>query len=181
MAQQKFKVKIPKGYSPQERVALGLEIIDHIIDRSKAGKDKKDNPFPKYSEGYTKSFDFKLAGKNKNKVDLTLSGEMLNSLEILNHNSGEITIGIPRGDELNNAKAEGNIKGTYGSKKANPSKARDFMGISKDGLQGILDKYPTEKKGKNLDLLQTLLASEASREVADQFFGVERIENDISE
>jgi len=35
MAQQKVKIKIPKEYSPQERVALAIEIIDQIVDRNK--------------------------------------------------------------------------------------------------------------------------------------------------
>ncbi len=180
MAQQKFKVKVSKKYNPAERVALGTEIIDFIIDRSKAGKDKKGNDFPAYTSDYAKSFDFKLAGKNKDKVNLTLSGEMLNALTVLSHTPGEITIGIPKDDDFNNAKAEGNIKGTYGQKKPIKGKKRDFMGISRSDLKDITGKYPTKKgSSTNNELLQTLLATEASREIADQFLNVEDLENDL--
>lgn len=179
MAQQKFKVKISKKYNPQERVAIGVEIIDHIIERSKAGKDKKNNDLPSYSKGYVDSFDFKLAGKSK-KPNLELSGEMLNSLTVLNHKSGEITVGIPRDDDFNNAKAEGNIKGTYGQKKPIKGKKRDFMGISRSDLGKITEKYPTKKGDTNLSLVKTLLATEASREIADQFLNVEGLDSELS-
>jgi hypothetical protein len=179
MAQQKFKVKVSKKYNPSERVALGVEIIDHIIERSKSGKDKKNRDMPAYSKEYKESFDFKLAGKSK-KVNLTLSGEMLNALTVLDNKAGEITIGIPKDDTFNNAKAEGNIKGTYGQKKAIAGKKRDFMGISRSDLKDITGKYPTKKgRENNTDLLKTLLATEASRQIAEQFLDVETIEDDF--
>lgn len=148
--QQKFTVKVSKLYGDAERVAIGLDIIDHIIERSKSGKDKNNNPFPGYSKEYTKSFDFKLAGKSKSKVDLTLSGEMLSALEILDTKDGEITIGIPANDDFNNAKAEGNIKGTYGKDTPIRGKKRDFMGISQGDLSEIKGKYPVKTKADRL-------------------------------
>jgi hypothetical protein len=171
MAQQKFKVKIPKEYNPSERLALATEIIDHIIERTKSGKDKRDKDFKgEYSDSYAKSLEFKLGRKSKENINLTLSGEMLNALTLLNHSSGELTIGIPKDDEVNNAKAEGNIKGTYGQKKPIKGKKRDFMGISKTALDDITEKYPTEKgRSTNSDLLKLLAASE----LADSFLGDE--------
>lgn len=163
--QQKFTVKVSKNYSDTERVAIGLDIIDHIIKRSKAGKDKNNKNFPGYSEGYTDSFDFKLAGKGKN-VNLTLSGEMLNSIEILETKKGEITIGIPKDDDFNNAKAEGNIKGTYGQSSPIRGKKRDFMGISRKDLSSIKSDYPINNKenrestaNRALDLVTTAAIS----------------------
>lgn len=172
MAQQKFTAKISTKYSEEERVALGIEIIDAIIERSKSGKDKKNKDFKSYSKSYMKSFDFKLAGKGK-KPNLTLSGEMLNSLTVLDTADGEITIGIPEDDALNNAKAEGNITGSYGKPKGDPSKARDFMGIAAKDLKEITDKYPTKKNDLNTDLLGLLTADKASRELAGNFFDIE--------
>lgn len=187
MAQQKFKVKVSKKYNPSERVALSAEIIDEIIKRTQDGKDKKGNAFSgkasEYSESYKNSLEFKVAGKNKNaKPNLTLSGEMLNALTLLSHKPGEITIGIPKDDEFNNAKAEGNIKGTYGQSKPIRGKKRDFMGISRSDLKTITEKYPTSKgRETNLDLLQTLLATEASRQIAEQFLDIERLEDDLGD
>ena len=181
MAQQKFKVTISKDYNPSERVALGVEIIEAIIERSQKGRDKDGKKFPKYSKSYESSFDFKLAGKKKGQTpNLTLSGEMLNALEVLSHRSGEITIGIPKDDEFNNAKAEGNIKGTYGGKPT--GKVRDFMGIKDSDLDKITNRFPTEAgRSSNNDLLKTLLATEAAREIADNFLDIERLESRISD
>lgn len=178
MAQQKFTAKISKLYDEEERVAIGLEIIDHIIKRSQKGKDKAGKDFAgaagKYSESYKKSLNFKLGGKSKSgPVNLTLSGEMLNALTVLDTADGEITIGIPADDKFNNAKAEGNIKGTYGRSKPIPGKARDFMGISKDDLKSITTKYPTKKNELNADLVKLLGATEASQEIASNFFDIE--------
>lgn len=180
MAQQKFKVKISKKYNTQERVAIGLDVIEKIIERSQSGKDKKGKNFPGYSEGYVKSFDFKLAGKNKNKVDLSLSEEMLNALTILDNKAGEITIGYTKDDKFNNDKAEGNILGTYGQKKPIRGKKRDFLGITRDEKKAITDNYPTKSKDKDSNsLLKTLLATEASREIAGQFLDVEALDNEL--
>lgn len=171
MAQQKISIDIPSGYSPEERRAIGEEIIQQIIDRSQAGKDKNGEDFPAYSESYMDSFDFKLAGKSK-KPNLTLSGEMLNALTVLETMDGEITIGYRLADKFNNDKAEGNIKGTYGSKKANPKKARDFLGIMDSELDTILTKYPVRDSGmSSTELGALLLAMRESEDLADQFFG----------
>ena len=179
MAQQKVKIKIPKNYNAQERVALAIEVIDQIQERTSKGKDKKGENFTGYSKGYTGSFDFKLAGKGK-KVNLELSGEMMSALTLLNHASGSITVGYSKDDEFNNAKAEGNIKGTYGQKKAIPGKKRDFLGISKDELKEITDKYPTEKgKFTNNSLLQTLIATEAASGIAENFLNIEDLPSDV--
>jgi hypothetical protein len=179
MAQQKVKIKIPKDYNPQEREALSIEIIDQIIERTQSGKDKKGNAFAGYSKGYTDSLDFKLGGKSK-KVNLELSGEMLNSMTLLTHSSGSITIGYTKDDTFNNGKAEGNIKGTYGQKKPIKGKARDFLGISNSELDEIIEKYPTSKgKSSNSDLLQTLLASEAIGDLTDSFLNVEALDNEL--
>jgi len=179
MAQQKVKIKIPKDYSPQEREALAIEVIDQIIDRTQSGKDKKGNNFAGYSKGYTESFDFKLSGKSKSKVNLTLSSEMLNALTLLNHSSGSLTIGYTKDDEFNNDKAEGNIKGTYGQKKPIKGKARDFLGISKSELKEITDKHPTSKGSKNSDLLTSLIATKAASDLADNLLNVESPSNEL--
>ena len=176
MAQQKFKVKISKKYNPKERVAIGVEIIDYILERTKKGKDKNNDNFTGYSEGYKDSFKYKLSGKS-GKPNLSLSGEMLNALTVLGTKSGEVTVGIPKDDGFNNDKAEGNIKGTYGNKKPIKGKQRDFMGITKEDLKDITDLYPTKSgSGSNLSLLKTLLATEASREIADQFLELEDLD-----
>lgn len=174
MAQQKFTIKIDSDFDLATRRAIAEDVIDFIIERSKSGKDKNNIPFADYSEGYINSFDFKLAGKSK-KPNLTLTGEMLNSIELLNSTAGNLTIGIPLLDEFNNKKAEGNIKGTYGSTTPNPLKARDFMGISDADLNKIQNKYRKGElgRGDSTDTLTSILAAEGSRRLVSQFFGGE--------
>jgi phage gpG-like protein len=121
------------------REALGREVAEFIRKRSEGGRDKNGKKFVKYTKEYTQSLDFKNAGKSKNKVDLTLSGDMLIALDLLSHRRGSILIGYENGSE-ENAKADGNVTGSYGQPKANPSKARDFMGIKDKDLDKLIDK-----------------------------------------
>jgi hypothetical protein len=172
MAQQKFTIDIPTGYSSDERNSIGIDIIERIIERSQSGKDKNGQDFVAYSEGYKKSFEFKLAGKGES-PNLTLTGEMLNAMTVLETSDGSITIGYREGDDFNNGKAEGNITGSYG-KSPNPKKARDFLGISSGELDAILTKYPISREGLSISEIGTLLsATRASDELADAFFGFE--------
>lgn len=108
------------------------------MERTDQGKDKRGNPFPKYSEGYKKSLDFLVAGKSS-KVNLQLSGDMLAALEPLKIKKDYVEIGFERGSD-ENARADGNIRGTYGSDTPNSKKARDFLGITPDELRKII-KY----------------------------------------
>ena len=145
---QRFKVKINESFRPQERQAIAQEIIDHIVERSQEKNlDKNGRRFPRYSKSYEKSLDFKIAGKSAGNVNLTLSGEMLNSIRLLQSRRGELTIGFDRGDTENNAKAEGNILGTYGKKTSDPGKARDFLGIQKSAVNEIQRRYDVNRQG----------------------------------
>lgn len=170
--QQKFTVKVSSKYEETERLAIGLEIIDRILERTAEGFDKKGKKFPGYSDKYIDSLDFSLAGKTKT-VNLNLSGEMLGAIEVLDvDKNGEITIGIPADDTFNNGKAEGNIKGTYGQDKPIRGKKRDFMGISRKDLKEITNKYKINNQ-ENRDeartrALELLTASQIASGLIDQ-------------
>lgn len=150
MSWQRFKLNVPKKLSPIQRDALAQEVIDFIIQRSKDGKDKNNKPFPGYSEQYVKSLDFKIAGKSKGKVNLTLSEEMLQSLSLISSKAGEILIGYDKGNKDLNAKVEGNVLGTYGRSTPIKGKARDFLGIKKEDLSGLIKKVSNKDDAKNL-------------------------------
>lgn len=155
----KKKIQISKKYSQEEREAIAFELIDKIIERTKKGIDRKGNQFPSYSDSYTGSLDFKIAGKSKNKINLTLSGDMLADLQLLNHDKGEIVIGFENGSD-SNAKAEGNIKGTYGQK-TSTGKKRDFLGVQEKELREVLEKYPLddfEKRQKRTQNINDLIS-----------------------
>jgi len=132
------KIKIPKSIPEEDLEDLGADIVEFIRQRTESGKDEDGRAFPRYSESYKKSLDFKIAGKG-GKVNLTLSGDMLQALEVLQTKPGEIKIGYNKGDD-EAGRAEGNILGSYGGDE-NPSKARRFLGISEKDLNKILKKY----------------------------------------
>ena len=144
----KTRITIPKGYDQEERLAIASDIVDFIVKRTQKKRlDKNNKPLKApYSDSYSKSTEFKIAGKSKGKVDLTLSGDMLSSIEVVGERSGSITVGFT--DEEQGAKADGNIRGTYGQSRGNSSKARDFLGIHKDDLKTILKKYPLNDQEK---------------------------------
>lgn len=140
-------VNISKKYGPAAREAIAQDIIDFIVKRTVTESvDKNGNPLPKYSKGYTKSLDFKNAGKTE-KVDLTLSGDMLGTMDLVRHSSGLLRIGYGRGHD-ERGKAEGNILGTYGKSSPIKGKQRDFLGINKSEIDNIVSNYPLDDKEK---------------------------------
>lgn len=141
MAWQRVKIPIRKKFKPEERRLIAQDIIDYIVNRTQKGLDKNENPFPGYSKEYTKSLNFKIAGKSKGNVNLTLTEEMLNSIKLLSHKRGQLLIGFDKSDSDLNGKAEGNIRGTYGQKTPIPGKKRDFLGIKQDKKKSIQDRY----------------------------------------
>jgi hypothetical protein len=149
--QQKLEIEIPEGYSASERRAIADELIDVMIDQAKSGRgialeepgiaDRRKR-FPGYSETYVNSLDFNIAGKSKGSVDLTLSGDMLGAIQLLDHEDGKLIIGFEPGSE--NDRAEGNILGTYGQDTPNPSKARNFLGVTRGELKQVLAQFPVD-------------------------------------
>lgn len=143
--QKQIKIKIPKGYTERERKIIGEEMVQRIIERSRQErKDKNGETFAGYSEQYANSLDGRNAGKRKGQAaNLTLTGEMLDSLSYVKSNDGEVVIGYKRGTPSEVlARAEGNVTGQYGKNKAKP---RDFMGLTKEEREAILKDYPIEQ------------------------------------
>lgn len=144
---QRAKIRVPEYLKPNDRKALGLQILNFIRKRTKnRNVDRRNRPFAKYSKSYVNSLDFKNAGKSKNIVNLTLSGDMLAAMKLISHKRGELLIGFENGTE-ENARADGNIRGTYGAQTKIAAK-RDFLGITKKDLNGLLESYPEKKEDK---------------------------------
>jgi len=120
-------IRIPNTLNAEDREQLGNEIVRFIIDRTRKGLDKNNVPFRGYSENYKDHIDFQNAGKS-NRVNLTLTGEMLNTLEVQAHGPGFIRIGFSDTDS--------NDKAFYSREKG-----RDFLGISAKDLQLLLTKF----------------------------------------
>jgi hypothetical protein len=144
------KIKVSTKYTDEEREAIAFDIISYLQKRTKQGKGKGNKkwtpPADKYSKEYKESLDFKFK-RDKSKVNLTLTGDTLASIDLLDSSKGEIAIGIADGDE-DRSKAEGNIRGTYGKKTGSRSKSRDFLSIDKNEVKKILNNFPIKDEKK---------------------------------
>ncbi len=133
---QRVRISIPGRFGPSDREAIGDDVVEFIRQRSESGKNKNNRTFPKYTDEYVKSLDFKNAGKSRSPVNLTLSGDMLIALDVLSTRKGSVLIGYEKGTE-ENARADGNIRGTYGQT-FSTGKRRDFLGITSGDLGQII-------------------------------------------
>lgn len=140
--QQKFRFDVPKDLTPAERRRIGMDVITFIQEMAisehkgfsqDTGRYRR---FPYYTKSYAKK-----KGTSPSNVDLILTSEMFNSMEVLADRSGSITVGFPAGEI--NGKVEGNQIGSYG-RDPNPKKARPFLGISRAELTKIIDKIRAE-------------------------------------
>jgi len=128
--QQKIKIPVPKKYSPSERMIIAEALVEHIRERTERGYDKtgvkKFEPLdPDYKER-------KLAMGGKGFCDLTLTGDMLISMDVLNwKKNGEVEIGFEKNSD-ENAKADGHVSGKA------TGKVRDFLGIAPTRVQQII-------------------------------------------
>lgn len=133
---QKFTVRVPVQFNEAIRTEVANDIIKFILIRTERGLDKNNKKFDKYSESYSESLDFKIAGKRKNHVDLQLTGDMLTEMQILNVSvAGFITIGFEAGTEENDKAAwqRNNLRPSFPK--------RDFLGITDKDLNNIVNKY----------------------------------------
>lgn len=131
---QRLKIELPEGLTPAEREAIGQRVIETIKERTANGvgiSGGRRFKFPGYSEAYINSPAFKKAGKSPNKVNLKLSGEMLDELQLLANRPRELLIGFEKGTFAND-KADGN------------SEKRPFLGLTKAELEEILADYSAE-------------------------------------
>lgn len=124
---------------------VGQEIIDHILKRTKQNKGvniKEDgsgrtiNLRKPYSNSYKNSLEFKAAGKQPNNVNMRLTGQMLETLDIKNIKGNNLTIGWT--DKTENNKAHGHMTGKEGKV---PKMKRPFFGVTNKELKDIGAKF----------------------------------------
>jgi hypothetical protein len=145
MAQQKVRITLPDSFAPEIREDIARDIINFIRERTATDQvgfnPKTGRNYSLRSKEYTEKYAAK-KGVGTSDVDLLLKGDMLDAIELLRHDARSITIGFTDPDQ--NAKAEGNQKGTYGQKTPIPGKARPFLGISPGDFKKILEQYEGE-------------------------------------
>jgi hypothetical protein len=141
---QRTTIRLPSGLSTDQKEQIADLAIERIVERTSQGKDENGKRFKGYSKAYINSLDFKSAGKDASEVNLQLSGDMLAAIKILEIKGNKAVIGFEE-DSVENGKADGNIRGTYGTSKPDPKKARPFLGISEKELSKIV-KYVQSNK-----------------------------------
>jgi hypothetical protein len=96
-----FTFFIDPGYDFSQRKEIASTAIDYIKARTQSGLGVGGESFGKYSKAYTEHRDFLTAGKEgETKVNLTLTGDMLDSMEALDVCvPGRIVIGFQNGPE----------------------------------------------------------------------------------
>lgn len=87
-----------KVVDPALRRNIGEALIDIVLKRTEAGYGVTNGgdevKLKGYSAEYIASDEFKAFGKSKGKVNMTLTGSMLASVDILTNNAKTISIGI---------------------------------------------------------------------------------------
>ena len=132
-----------ESLSDDVKEEIGQAFIDRIVERSEKGRDVNGASLRAYSNSYKESEDFARFGKSASQRNMTLTGEMLESIDI--SVSGD-TLDIEIDDNTQAAKAHGNITGKEGEWRLK----RDFFGVTnaevrkiareiKDKYQGDLD------------------------------------------
>jgi hypothetical protein len=136
MAWQKTRIEVPEDLTPQQREEAANQMVDLMAEKAqngegirRSGDRVRPRTFPAYTQEYIKF-------KGQSHVDLVLSGDMLASLDVLSHKKGSVLIGFENGSKAN-AKAEGNITGSYG-RSPNPQKSRNFLGLMKSEINAIV-------------------------------------------
>lgn len=135
---QTKRIKVPIEFDKPTREAIGEDIIEYLVDRTRSGKGKNRSKYRgKEANVYSDSY------KKSGTVDLFDTGEMLMAaMKVTVNNVGEIAVGIPMGDD-DWGKAKGNILGSYG-KSPNKDKARPFLDIGDVDMQiirSIINEY----------------------------------------
>ena len=97
------KIQVNPTLNNSDRLILGEIIVREIRSRTRSGRSARGGTFAKYSPSYTRLLRRRGAATN---VDLDRSGQMLESLRVLEHGQGFITIGISSMDKAAFAKAK---------------------------------------------------------------------------
>lgn len=135
MAWQRIRIPLPEDMTAAERRRAGEMIVEGIVNRTqqgmgirKSGDSFRLQPFAEYSEKYLEYK--KSVGKYSGNVDLKLSGDMLEGLQMLSHEKGSVLIGFQNGTFAND-KAEWNRVGTK-------TPNRDFLGLTRAEIRAVV-------------------------------------------
>jgi hypothetical protein len=161
--QKIFGSRVPDDQEFKEKVVQA--VIDRIVERTQDNVSIHGKPFAQYSDAYAKK-----KGVAKGDVDLTLSGDMLAAIDVIDSTAQTVTIGFP--DETENAKAWNHMTG-------DTVKKREFFGLPQKELEEIARSFSgelediqnSEREGRNIedeeleDVLRSILSGELDEEL----------------
>lgn len=133
---------------PALKQALGQAFIDRIVARTqeqRIGVNGKPLKSP-YSKEYADSLEFKAAGKSKGNVNMTLTGDMLRSIDVIGETANTITIGIDDPDEAPKA---------YNHQTGDTVPKRAFFGLTNKDVNEVASQFKSDireafsKRGEN--------------------------------
>ncbi len=115
---------------------IGQDIVQFIQDRAADNKGIGGKALKSpYSKAYSKTTEFELAGKSPGDVNMRLTGDMLDSIEVLGFDNNVLTVGIEGGEA---PKAHGHMTGKNGEV---PAMKREFFGLTEKEFQEIVAPY----------------------------------------
>lgn len=155
-------------YTVEQRREIGRQAIKYIKERTSRGNGRDNQPFTQtaqyqggrdnsrtYADTYRESKEFEIAGKSPRPINLRLSGDMLDSLEVLDVSlSGRVRIGYEAAGD-NSDKAQ-----------FNEEKGYRFLDLS----QSEVDRIQREGAGSVRSSASSLAQSIAER-IARGLFG----------
>jgi len=120
---------------PSIREAIAQDIIDHIVDRAKNGKSINNQNLKKYDKDYVSSTTFKAYDKSPGEINMTLTGQMLDSVGVIESFGPMIKIGIDDPDQAPKA---------YNHQVGDTLPKREWFGVRDKEIEEIVASYIEE-------------------------------------
>jgi hypothetical protein len=133
-------------------------VIDKILDRTEANKDINNSDFKDYKESYINSTEFELYGKSKGDVNMTLTGDMLNDLDIIESKGNTIKIGFTK--DINQKKAANHNQAI-----GKGIRKRQFFGVKKTDLIDEIETLKEESRIRKAEELTPQKIQDINAEV----------------
>lgn len=136
---QTLNLKEMFGVVPNREIrqAIGQYAVDYIRERTRNGMGIGGAPIKHgvYSEEYAESLEFKAHGKDKHEVNMTLTGDMLGLMDVVDETDMTVTIGW---------RDEEQILKAYNHNTGDTVPERPFFGLTKKEVREIADHFRDE-------------------------------------
>lgn len=144
------------------RDAFAQMAFDRMFERLDSGVDVDGKKMAGYSQSYINSREFKAYGKEKNKVNMQLTGGMAYSVDILSQSSSKMKLGFVGEDEI--AKAYAHMTGFKGHKTLSGKvPVRKFFGWTEMDLKEIADSLRPDAPSKKEKIKDAMILDLISR------------------